>query len=154
MEAEGLTVLKGFIIPPPGESLPPTTILYVTDKATGEVKTYKPRQRDGVYVAILPPCKEYNLDYRVNDKTVHTEDIFVECESSYQEINKEIYLNPVSLAGPASIVDLPKGAPPGSKEKGEPVKTLDGTGHCGRWRPQKGTGPEEGLDRCRLKEKA
>jgi hypothetical protein len=74
-------------------------------------------------VAILPPCKEYNLDYRVNDQTVHTEDIFVECESSYQEINKEIYLNPVSLAGPASIVDLPKGAPPGKKEKGEPVKT-------------------------------
>jgi tetratricopeptide (TPR) repeat protein len=121
MEAEGLTVLKGFIIPPPGETLPPSTVLYVTDKATGEVKMYKPRQRDGVYVAILPPCKEYNLDYRVNDKTVHTEDIFVECESAYQEINKEIYLNPISLAGPASIIDLPKGAPPGSKEKGEQV---------------------------------
>ena len=124
MEAQGLTVLKGFIIPPPGQSLPPSTILYVTDKATGEVKTYKPRQRDGVYVAILPPCKEYNLDYRVDDKTIHTEDIFVECESSYQEINKEIYLNPVSLAGPASIVDLPKGAPPGSKEKGVDPNTV------------------------------
>lgn len=121
MESEGLTVLKGFIIPPAGETLPPSTILYVTDKSTGEVKTYKPRQRDGVYVAILPPCKEYNLDYRVNDVTVHTEDIFVECESSYQEINKEIYLNPVSLAGPASIVDLPKGSPPGKKETGVPV---------------------------------
>ncbi len=121
METEGLTVLKGYIIPSAGETLPPSTILYVTDKATGEVKTYKPRQRDGVYVAILPPCKEYNLDYRVNDKTVHTEDIFVECESSYQEINKEIYLSPVSLAGPASIVDLPKGSPPGKKEKGDPV---------------------------------
>ncbi len=121
-ESEGLAVLKGFIIPAPGESLPPSTILYVTDKTTGEVKAYKPRQRDGVYVAILPPCREYNLDYRVNDKTVHTEDIFVECESSYQEINKEIYLAPVSLGGPASIVDLPKGSPPGKKEKGEPVK--------------------------------
>lgn len=126
MEAEGLTVLKGFIIPAPGESLPPSTILYVTDKTTGEVKAYKPRQRDGVYVAILPPCREYNLDYRVNDKTVHTEDIFVECESAYQEINKEIYLSPVSLAGPASIVDLPKGSPPGKKEKGVPVKPKDG----------------------------
>jgi hypothetical protein len=122
MEAEGLTVLKGYIIPPPGEALPPSTILYVTDKSTGEVRSYKPRQRDGVYVAILPPCREYNLDYRVNDKTVHTEDIFVECESAYQEINKEIYLNPVSLADPASIADLPRGSQPGSKEKGEPVK--------------------------------
>jgi len=50
MEAEGLTVLKGFIIPPPGQELPPSTILYVTDKSTGETKAYKPRQRDGVYV--------------------------------------------------------------------------------------------------------
>ncbi len=122
LETEGLTVLKGFIIPPPGGTLPPSTILYVTDKSSGEVKTYKPRQRDGVYVAILPPCKEYNLDYRVDDRTVHTENIFVECESAYQEINKEIYLNPVSLAGPATMADLPKGSPPGKKEKGVPVK--------------------------------
>lgn len=127
MESDGLAVLKGFIIPPPGEELPPSTILYVTDKTTGEVKSYKPRQRDGVYVAILPPCREYNLDYRVNGVTVHNEDIFVECESSYQEINKEIYLNPVSLAAPATIADLPKGRPPGSKEPGEPVKRDSGT---------------------------
>ncbi|HRH38448.1 MAG TPA: hypothetical protein PK760_08890, partial [Flavobacteriales bacterium] len=126
MESEGLTVLKGYIIPAPGEALPPSTILYVTDKSTGEVKAYKPRQRDGVYVAILPPCREYNLDYRVDDKTVHTEDIFVECESAYQEINKEIYLSPVSLAGPASIVDLPVGSPPGKKEPGEPLRGKDG----------------------------
>ena len=155
LEAEGLTVLKGFIIPPPGESLPPSTILYVTDKSTGEVKTYKPRQRDGVYVAILPPCKEYNLDYRVNDQTVHTEDIFVECESSYQEINKEIYLNPVSLAGPASIVDLPKGSPPGKKEKGEPVKTLpDGTvAAVAAGDPKKAQDPKKALTDAELKEK-
>lgn len=128
MEATGLTVLKGYIIPPPGKNLPPSTILYVTDKETGEVKSYKPRQRDGVYVAILPPCKEYNLDYRVDDKTIHTEDVFVECESAYQEINKEIYLNPVALEGPASILDLPKGAPPGSKEKGVTPEEIAATG--------------------------
>lgn len=125
-EAEGLTVLKGFIIPAPGESLPLNTVLIVTDKSTGEQKTYRPRMRDGVYVAILPPCREYNLDYRVNDVTIHTEDIFVECETSYQEINKEIYLNPVSLGGPASIVDLPKGKPPGAKEAGERVDPATG----------------------------
>ncbi len=141
MESEGLTVLKGFIIPPPGEALPPSTILYVTDKSTGEVKSYKPRQRDGVYVAILPPCREYNLDYRVNDKTVHTEDIFVECESAYQEINKEIYLNPVSLGDPASIVDLPKGSPPGSKERGEPAKPAEETGTTGLTDKEKETAP-------------
>lgn len=128
MESDGLAVLKGFIIPPPGEQIPPSTILYVTDKSTGEVKSYKPRQRDGVYVAILPPCREYNLDYRVNDVSIHNEDIFVECESAYQEINKEIYLSPISLGAPATVADLPKGRPPGSKEKGEPVAPVSTPG--------------------------
>ncbi len=145
MESEGLTVLKGFVIPAPGDALPPSTILYVTDKSTGEVKSYKPRQRDGVYVAILPPCREYNLDYRVNDKTVHTEDIFVECETAYQEINKEIYLSPVSLGGPASIVDLPKGSPPGSKEKGEPVPAPGTKPEPGKPDPTKPGKPEPGV---------
>ena len=121
MESEGLAVLKGYIIPADGQALPPSTVLYVTDKTTGEVKAYKPRQRDGVYVAILPPCREYNLDYRVNDVTIHSEDIFVECESAYQEINKEIYLNPIELGGPAARLDKPAGAPPGAKETGVPV---------------------------------
>jgi tetratricopeptide (TPR) repeat protein len=121
MEAEGLAVLKGYIVPPPGEPLPPNVVLYVTDKTTGEVRAYRPRARDGVYVAILKPCREYNLDYRVDDVTVHSEDIFVECETSYQEINKEIFLNPVSLAGPAVIADRLKGDPPGKKEPGERV---------------------------------
>jgi hypothetical protein len=121
METDGLAVLKGYIIPAAGEQLPSSMVLYVTDKSTGEIKAYKPRQRDGVYVAILPPCREYNLDYRVDDVTVHSEDIFVECESSYQEINKEIYLSPISLSAPATVADLPKGRPPGSKETGIPV---------------------------------
>jgi hypothetical protein len=121
MGSEGLAVLKGYMVPPAGEKLSANTILYITDKATGEVKSYRPRQRDGVYVAILPPCKHYNLDYRVDDRTVHTEDVFVECENAYQEINKEVYLSPVSLGGTANIVDLPPGNPPGAKEAGEVV---------------------------------
>lgn len=99
MGTDGLAVLKGKILPIPGEPLPKDLMLHITDKASGEVTNYRPRQRDGVYVAILAPCKTYHLDYRVNDTTFHSEDIFVECESSYQEINKEVYLTPVSLAG-------------------------------------------------------
>ena len=75
--------------------------------------------------------------------------------SSYQEINKEIYLNPVSLAGPASIVDLPKGSPPGKKEKGEPVKTLpDGTvATVAAGDPKKAQDPKKALTDAELKEK-
>jgi len=109
-EIPGLTVLKGAVVAPPGTMLPPSTILYITDKSTGEVTSYKPRQRDGVYVAILDPCTEYNLDYRVDGITIHTEDIYIECETSYQEINKEIYLNPVGITAPATVVDVSTGS--------------------------------------------
>jgi hypothetical protein len=112
----------------------------VTDKSTGEVKTYKPRQRDGVYVAILPPCKEYNLDYRVNDKTVHTEDIFVECESSLPGDQQGDLPEPGLLAGPASIVDLPKGRPRKEGE-GRTGEDPDRTGHCELATPKR-QGPE------------
>lgn len=125
-EIDGLTVLKGAVIPPPGMTLPPSAILYVTDKQTGETTSYKPRQRDGVYVVILPPCLEYNLDYRVDGQTIHTEDIYVECETAYQEINKEIYLNPVNLTGTARVVDVPQGDP---KSTGAGVLLPPGTAY-------------------------
>lgn len=125
-EIAGLTVLKGAVVAPPGSTIPPSTMLYVTDKKTGEVTSYKPRQRDGVYVAILEPCTEYNLDYRVDGVTIHSEDIYIECETSYQEINKEIYLNPVSITSPATVVDIATGNDDESGiESEDPVVPID-----------------------------
>jgi hypothetical protein len=54
METEGLTVLKGFIIPPPGQELPASTILYVTDKSTGETKASSPASATGCCVVSCP----------------------------------------------------------------------------------------------------
>jgi len=94
-----LTVLKGFIFPPENEKLPPMTYLLVTNQKTGEVTEYRPRMRDGAYVAILPPCIAYKIEYFAGGELVHEEYVNVPCESAYREIDKEIYLLPIYLDG-------------------------------------------------------
>ena len=111
-----LSVLKGYIYPAEGEELPEDTYVLVTNQETGEVSEYKPRARDGAYVAILPPCISYKIEYFVSKEIVHQDFINVPCESAYNEIDKEIYLLPVNLGGAVSS-DEPVGAP--TVEEGE-----------------------------------
>lgn len=96
---QGLAVLKGFIYPEEGQLLPTNLSIEVTNISSGVVKTYKPRMRDGGYVIILPPCEEYEINYFQGENSIHKENYFVPCESSYQEIQKEIYLNPLGITG-------------------------------------------------------
>jgi tetratricopeptide (TPR) repeat protein len=106
-----LAVLKGYIYPAEGEELPEDTYLMVTNQETGETTEYRPRSRDGAYVAVLPPCISYKIEYYVNQEVVHKDFINVPCESAYSEIDKEIYLLPVHLGG-AVTSDDPTGTPP------------------------------------------
>lgn len=92
-----LTVLKGFVVSPEGTRIPESTTVYVTNTESGETKQYKPRMRDGVFVAILPPCVDYSVDYRVNGKSIANEYINVPCETCYNEIQKELTLDPINL---------------------------------------------------------
>ncbi|MFB6258071.1 MAG: TolB family protein, partial [Flavobacteriales bacterium] len=101
---EKLTVLKGFINVPEGQNIPDKTKIKATSKATGKTYLFRPRERDGVFVSILPPCHDYKMEYMVGNEVFNTETVTIPCESSYQEINKEIYLNPVKL-GESKVVD-------------------------------------------------
>src|SRR5690606_39824740 len=92
-----LTVLKGFVVTPEGTRVPESTTIYVTNAETGVTNQYKPRLRDGVFVAILPPCVDYSVDYRVNGKSIAVEDIHVPCETCYNEIQKELTLDPINM---------------------------------------------------------
>ena len=102
-KTEDLAVMKGFINVPEGEDIPDKTKIKVTNTSTGKTRLYRPRARDGVFVSILPPCKEYKVEYIVGSDVFKTEQITVPCDGSYQEINKEIYLNPVDL-GDSKVV--------------------------------------------------
>ncbi len=94
-----LAVLKGYIFAAEGEDLPDDAFVRVINEDTGEVTEYRPRQRDGAYVAVLPPCITYRVEYYANSEMVHKDFVNVPCESAYSEIEKEIYLLPVHLGG-------------------------------------------------------
>lgn len=106
--SQGLAVLKGYIYPHEGQTLPTDLYIEVTDLETGELNTYVPRMRDGGYVIILPPCKEYEINYYQGEESIHKEKYFVPCESSYQELHKELYLNPLEVGGIAIAKDETK----------------------------------------------
>jgi hypothetical protein len=96
-DGSNLAVLKGYVIAGEDGKIPMNTTIVVTDVETAEVTTYTPRARDGVFVAILEPCRSYDLDYMVDGRTIHTETIAVDCGSAYSEIQRVVDINPVDL---------------------------------------------------------
>ncbi|MFB6258142.1 MAG: hypothetical protein ABEH38_05570 [Flavobacteriales bacterium] len=98
-----LAVMKGFINVPEGQDIPDKTKIKVTSMSTGKTWLFRPRERDGVFVSILPPCKDYKVEYMVGNEVFKTEQVPVPCDAAYQEIKKEIYLNPVDL-GDSKVV--------------------------------------------------
>ncbi len=94
-----LALFKGQIIPAEGEKLPDDLMIMVYDKISGEVVgSYRPKI-NGTFTTILPPGKEYNFSYQSHGEEFFSEDIFVTNELAYQEIKKEISLEPVNIHG-------------------------------------------------------
>lgn len=139
-----LALFKGQIVPAEGEKLPEDIIIIVKDKQTGEiVGSYRPKLINGTFSTILPPGKEYNFSYQAPaGEEFYNEDVFVTGDLSYQEIAREVNLEPVKLLGKISakkkgitlmplVLDNPKSKKPvaGAKltlqEKGSDPKTIE-----------------------------
>lgn len=99
-----LALLKGIIIPAPGDELPADISVAVTNEGTMETSYYTPRARDGIFVAILPPCFDYTVEYFIDGNTAGTDSFSVDCESSYREIEKTLLLNPVMVGNDGKTV--------------------------------------------------
>lgn len=96
---QNVAVLKGFIKMNDGSTIPSGIDIIVKDRANDEDgKVYRPRKRDGGYVLTLEPCHSYDLFYKLDDKTFHESELFVPCNSSYQELNHTIEMDLVSLS--------------------------------------------------------
>lgn len=104
---KALALFKGQIVPAEGETLPEDLIIIVTDKLTGEnIGTYRPKMANGTFAVILPPGKEYNFSYQApRGEEFYNEDIYVTNELTYQEIKKEINLEPIKLLGKIKVRD-------------------------------------------------
>ena len=94
-----LVLFKGAIVAAEGEKLPEDILIVVTNKETGEVVgNYRPKE-NGTFATILAPNKNYTFSYQVKGQEFYNEDIFVPSDLAYQEIKKEINLDPVNLLG-------------------------------------------------------
>ncbi len=126
VQAPCLTVLKGYVISPEGTRIPESTTIYVTNNQSGETSQYKPRMRDGVFVAILPPGVDYTVDYRVQGKSIAVEDIHVPSETCYNEIQKELSLDPINIES-SSVKTISLSGIATTEDGVSQERTVDGT---------------------------
>jgi hypothetical protein len=97
-----LTLLKGFINVSDSDTMPQNIVINLTDNETGKlVAQSRPSQRNGSFVFIIPPGENYNISYEIEGKDFYNENIYVPFGSQYQEINKEILLDPIALTAKA-----------------------------------------------------
>ncbi|MCA1750969.1 MAG: hypothetical protein LC670_04130 [Flavobacteriales bacterium] len=106
-----LALLTGKILAAEGAVIPSDIYVLVTNKETGESESYTPRSRDGAFVAILPPCYHYEVEYISRDVTLATDTFSIDCEIAYQEIYKELLLNPIRIEtdGTATVLRSKEG---------------------------------------------
>ncbi|MFB6258070.1 MAG: TolB family protein [Flavobacteriales bacterium] len=98
---EGLAVLKGFIDAPSGSDLLDSVRIHIKRPEGMKKKkrpwVQRPRERDGVFIAVLPPCHKYHLSYKLGKEEVMQQEVYIPCRSSYQTIRKEVFLEPVEF---------------------------------------------------------
>ncbi|MCI5058525.1 MAG: hypothetical protein MRY83_20610, partial [Flavobacteriales bacterium] len=93
-----LTLVKGKINIPEGTPFPKGIRIIMTDNETGEfIAESRPLARNGSFVFIIPPGKNYNLSYEINGKEFYNENTYVPVGSEYKEIKKELLLDPLKI---------------------------------------------------------
>jgi len=115
-----LALLRGLIITAGNQKVPGDMVINVINKGTRESTVFTPRQRDGSFVAVLPPCFDYDVEYEIGGQIVATDTFSIDCESSYQEIYKELMLNPIKIAEDGTVSIL--------REEADDVVAVSSTG--------------------------
>lgn len=92
-----VALVIGKIIPVEGKPLPKDLEITITNLETGEVGNYKANIKSGKYVLPLMPGKTYSAVYSIGNEEFYSEEIGVPLGSGYQEIEKEIFLDPIKL---------------------------------------------------------
>lgn len=100
-----LTVIRGQVLAPPGQSISDDVHVVATDSATNEeVGDFKPIKATGRFTIIVPPGRTYTLSYQDDDGEFYKEVIRVPTASGYKEIHKALMLAPHLIKGTTDSV--------------------------------------------------
>jgi len=94
-----VVVLKGKIDKGDMAEIPPSTTVFVTNINTGQNTFYRPRARDGVFVAILDPGASYTLEYSIDDSVVLSDEFTIPDDACFYEYEQALKLKPLLLNG-------------------------------------------------------
>ncbi|GIV28318.1 MAG: hypothetical protein KatS3mg027_2132 [Bacteroidia bacterium] len=98
-----VVIYKGKIVAAFGEALPDDITIVLTDKESGEtVGMYRP-QKNGSFVFTLRPGANYKVSYQSNGEEFFSDEIYADKSESYQEIQKELQLEPVKVLGKITV---------------------------------------------------
>jgi outer membrane protein OmpA-like peptidoglycan-associated protein len=101
-----LTVYTGSVVSIYGAKLEDATVT-VTDNLTGEViGSYTPNAKNGKYVFILPPGKNYNISYEADGYLFTSENVDVKDSSAYALLNRPIELAPIKVGTKVVVKNL------------------------------------------------
>jgi hypothetical protein len=111
IEMNNISILRGNINTVDNKAFP--TDLAITIKClncdkTPDLTVY-PRIRDGAFFSPLDPCNKYSLTYTYGDskKEFHRENIQVNCDEKYQEIEREILVDVDGMKVISEMLELP-----------------------------------------------
>lgn len=117
-EETGLTLVKGKITIPDGTDFPKDVRILLKDNETGElVAESRPLKRNGSFVFIVPPGKNYNVSYEINGKSFYEENTFVPQGTEYKVIQKEVALDPLKLDAGENGALVVKNATPSNEPR-------------------------------------
>jgi WD40-like Beta Propeller Repeat len=104
---KNVAILTGFILTADHSMIPKGITIHVTDLTDATpTKIFSPRRRDGGYVLNLKPCHTYQVDYKLDGTDFYNTEIYVPCNSSYQEIKHELLLDMINLEA-SELSNLP-----------------------------------------------
>jgi len=101
-----LVLIKGMVVPIEGQKIPEDLEIIVSNNETGIITgIYKPLLRDGSFTIIIPPGSNYTLSYQKDGEEFYKELMDVPADAAYQEIEKEVILNPVNLKELSKVIN-------------------------------------------------
>lgn len=95
MGIEDLCFLKGKFFTVDNKQLPENVSITFkcTDCSDTPESTHYPRLRDGMVIAMLEPCKTYEVSYHAGNKEMLKETLTTECGKHYSVVQKNVLLN-------------------------------------------------------------